>query len=625
VNGVVDATLRLLSNDAVQPETDIPLHADVESAPIAEVSPPADAAAVAAGQEVTHRLVIANRGGSPLAVTLSARSLPEESPACDPREALATQSSGELSRIDLASGAVERIAYVHDPWNGLAAAPDGASAYVVESGAGVVQRIALDTGATEVVAGGVPGATLALSPDGGTLYRSESARGFLRVQDVASGAVRMAAAGLQQPGPLAVSADGTAVYLAETGAGRLLRVDVATGGITTVASDLGVIAGLDVDEASGSAFVSVPDRYQVLSVDLATGTATSLADLLASPQGLAALPEALLVAESGSGRILRIDRASGAVSVVARGLTAPAGIALLPARGCGAPAIRFDPPSTTVPPGGTAEIATVLSGLGVRSGSYAQEIHVSSNDPARPDIAVPVALTVMGAPRLDLGGDEVSVSSVLGFAGPGAVTRHTLQPGTLPVAQARLEVGVNGGFSGRDMKATFVAKGEVLLVVGGTGRACFPGTLERTLSDATLESLLTDGSLQVTVQNAESVTSACADNQHSVTLSLSPRLETLDFGAVSGDQPVTRSVLVANAGTADLTVSSVSSDLPQIVPAAAVPFAVPPGGALRLFFTFNPGAPGPFTGSLTIGSDDPLTPLRVVPVTGTVASGPGAR
>jgi subtilisin family serine protease/sugar lactone lactonase YvrE len=621
VEGVVDATLRLVSNDSTAPEVDLPLHVETRVAPIADVSPPTDAATVPADQDVTHRLTIGNRGGSPLTVALSARSRPEASPGCEAREALVTQSSGELSRIDLATGAVERVAYVHDPWIGLAVAPDGAGAYVTEFGSGVIERIALDTGATVVAAGGVTHGALALSPDGLTLYRSEPAAGVLRAQDVASGAVFTVTSGLNQPGDLAVSADGASILLAETGAGRLVRVDVATGATATVAPDSGVIAGLDVDRASGLVFVSVPARHQVLAIDPATGASTIVADVLESPQGVAVLPHGdVLVVESVAERVLRVDGNSGAVSVVAQNLIGPAGLALLPPRGCGSPVIGFDPLFATVPAGATEDIATILSAAGVGGGAYSQEVDIATNDPARPEITVPVTLTIAGAPLLDLGGDDLAVSSTGVFTGPGAITQHTLQVAAGPVVQARLELDASGDFSGRDMTATLTVDGQPLLALGGTGLSCSTATLERTLPDAMAGRLLTQGSIPVTVRNAPSVTSSCADNRHSVTLLVSQRLEALDFGSVPLGFPVTRSVLLANRGTANLTVSSVSTDLPEVSATVAVPFVLPPGDALRVLVTLRPDAPGPLAGSLSVGSDDPSTPVRVVPIRATVAT-----
>jgi hypothetical protein len=105
-----------------------------------------------------------------------------------------------------------------------------------------------------------------------------------------------------------------------------------------------------------------------------------------------------------------------------------------------------------------------------------------------------------------------------------------------------------------------------------------------------------------------------------VTLLVSQRLEALDFGSVPLGFPVTRSVLLANRGTANLTVSSVSTDLPEVSATVAVPFVLPPGDALRVLVTLRPDAPGPLAGSLSVGSDDPSTPVRVVPIRATVAT-----
>ncbi|HEV8121997.1 MAG TPA: choice-of-anchor D domain-containing protein, partial [Candidatus Polarisedimenticolia bacterium] len=355
------------------------------------------------------------------------------------------------------------------------------------------------------------------------------------------------------------------------------------------------------------------------AIDLRTGDPAVLRDGLEGPQGLALLPHgSLLVAESGPGRLLRIDSTTGAVAIVAQGLISPAGVVALPPRGCGSPVITFDRSSATVQGGDTLAVATTLSAAELLDGVYEQEVHVLSNDPAKPDITVPVSLTVHGTPRLDVGGDEVVSSSFQNFTGSGAATVHTLLPGAVAAVEARLEIEADGSFNRRDQTATLIAEGETLLVVGGTGLDCAPASLERPLPADTADRLLADGIVQITVQNAAAVSSPCPGNRHGVTLRVSPRIDALDFGLVQEAHPTTRSLLVANRGTAALTVSSVTTDRLEIVPAQSAPFVLAPGGSRRLSFTYNPGPDGPVTGSLTLVSDDPATPVRVLPVTGTV-------
>lgn len=72
-------------------------------------------------------------------------------------------------------------------------------------------------------------------------------------------------------------------------------------------------------------------------------------------------------------------------------------------------------------------------------------------------------------------------------------------------------------------------------------------------------------------------------------------------------------------GTAPLTVSSVTAAAPYTVDVSACS-GIPPGGRCSAIVVFNPTAAGTFPATLTLNSNDPISPGPSVTVTGTASS-----
>jgi hypothetical protein len=70
---------------------------------------------------------------------------------------------------------------------------------------------------------------------------------------------------------------------------------------------------------------------------------------------------------------------------------------------------------------------------------------------------------------------------------------------------------------------------------------------------------------------------------------------------------------LANAGHCPLTISAITSSAPEfVVPEVlSFPLMIAPGGDLELTVRFAPTAFGPATGTITIASDDPASPLAL--------------
>src|SRR5439155_15923317 len=74
-------------------------------------------------------------------------------------------------------------------------------------------------------------------------------------------------------------------------------------------------------------------------------------------------------------------------------------------------------------------------------------------------------------------------------------------------------------------------------------------------------------------------------------------------------------VNVRNTGSDTLLVSSIASNKPDFVPSTAS-LTIPPRSSALLTVTFTPVSPGIINGSLTLQSNDPDSPVLVLPLSG---------
>lgn len=102
-------------------------------------------------------------------------------------------------------------------------------------------------------------------------------------------------------------------------------------------------------------------------------------------------------------------------------------------------------------------------------------------------------------------------------------------------------------------------------------------------------------------------------------ISISPL--TLNFGVVTVDMIDTQTTVISNLGKADLTVTGLSisgsNDFVLNAAAPSIPFALAPGSSAEVPVDYTPGEAGGDSGTLTIDSDDPDTPVLSVALTGT--------
>lgn len=99
-----------------------------------------------------------------------------------------------------------------------------------------------------------------------------------------------------------------------------------------------------------------------------------------------------------------------------------------------------------------------------------------------------------------------------------------------------------------------------------------------------------------------------------------PRLDVrppaLDLGTISPGETASGLLQVHNVGGLPLTVQRVSVDSGPFSVSSQGPYTFPPGTFWAITVIFAPGAPGTYSATVTIESNDPLGPVVRVPVTG---------
>ena len=89
------------------------------------------------------------------------------------------------------------------------------------------------------------------------------------------------------------------------------------------------------------------------------------------------------------------------------------------------------------------------------------------------------------------------------------------------------------------------------------------------------------------------------------------------FGHTCVGSHVDEALTINNAGHCSLSISSITSSSADFLAPSVVsyPLVVAPGGSIEVAIRFQPSSVGAKSGTITIGSDDPLSPAFVA-VTG---------
>jgi hypothetical protein len=95
-------------------------------------------------------------------------------------------------------------------------------------------------------------------------------------------------------------------------------------------------------------------------------------------------------------------------------------------------------------------------------------------------------------------------------------------------------------------------------------------------------------------------------------------VDTGSFGRVCQGASRTLPVTISNSGLCPLSISSIASSSPEFEVAQVLtfPLVVAPGGAIEIPIRFAPTTPGTKSATITIASNDPTAPSKVVTLTG---------
>ena len=240
-------------------------------------------------------------------------------------------AAGELSKVALDTGAKTVVAQLATALDNLAIAPDG-TVYVSNMADNSIQAVNPDTGAVRMLTRGKLAVPAGLKVDGGSLFVADVFS--FRQIDIATGAVtdlrRMHGTGVELEYPFAVGLSAQKIALASWFTGTVQMIDR-----TTMKSEImthGWKAPYDaLPLADGS----------VLVAEIATGSITQasgpnfdtrrvITSGLAGPVQMVLGPDGGLFVTEAAGNIVRINLADGSKTTAASGLALPEGLAFTP-------------------------------------------------------------------------------------------------------------------------------------------------------------------------------------------------------------------------------------------------------------------------------------------------------
>jgi streptogramin lyase len=240
-------------------------------------------------------------------------------------------ATGELSKVELATGRKTVMKQLQPSLDNLAIAPDG-TVYVSNMANNQVQAYDPASGALRTLTSGKVAVPAGLKVDGNTLWVADIF-GFLEV-DATSGATkdvfRMHATDSQMDYPFAVGVSAKQFALASWFTGTVQILDRATRKTTAM------IHGLKAP------FDAIPmEDGSVLYAEIATGTVTRasgadykttavVASGLAGPVQMTLGRDGALYVTEAAGKLTRIDLADGKKTEIASGLALPEGVAQTP-------------------------------------------------------------------------------------------------------------------------------------------------------------------------------------------------------------------------------------------------------------------------------------------------------
>ena len=196
----------------------------------------------------------------------------------------------------------------------VAITPNGATAYVVNSGSGTVTPVSLTTLATRspIRVGSKPVA-IVITPNGKTAYVANYGSGTVTPITVATGRAGAAIRVGSDPDALAVTPNGKTVYVANYGSGTVTPITVATGRAGTAIRVGSRPDALAVTPNGATLYVANGGSATVTPVAVSTGRAARAIATARTPVALAVTPDGrtLYVVSAAAGTLTPFASATG--------------------------------------------------------------------------------------------------------------------------------------------------------------------------------------------------------------------------------------------------------------------------------------------------------------------------
>jgi hypothetical protein len=241
-------------------------------------------------------------------------------------------------------------------------------------------------------------------------------------------------------------------------------------------------------------------------------------------------------------------------------------------------------------------------------GDYPATLTVTSNDPAHPNLTVPLSGSAAYPPVTQVSPAALTFTAV---AGASDSRMLTLTNGGLgPLTYSLAPVGTPPPWlSFIPASGDLASGGSVQVTVGANAAALFGGIYTAVLRVSTNDPLHPQIDVPITF-----------------TVVGTPRIavspDHLDFGPGYLGAAQSLTLDVSNPGTQTLNVSSMTSDSPDFVVSGPTSFAVAPMDSRLVSVTDRRQIEGNASGTLTIASNDATTPSVGVPLTGSAADAP---
>jgi hypothetical protein len=270
--------------------------------------------------------------------------------------------------------------------------------------------------------------------------------------------------------------------------------------------------------------------------------------------------------------------------------------------------------SGIVPMGSSTEIDLTFNAFGLFGGEYAGNMIILSNDPVTPEYKVQLNLSVIGAPDIDYSLAGFDSTSMQGFNTIDAITEHNFVTPYSSAGDGHLHITVEGDFNSSSEYADIYIDGKLIGIINP--EVSEPTTKIFNVSKSDLNDYLSDGMVQVIIDNSPAVGGSYLSSYHAVRLSYSGSVDTLLFGDSYVNSTTSRNIIIENAGTDLLELSDISVDN-NVFSLSHSSLDINYNEQDTLIVYFLPAALQTFAGLITFTTNDPDEGTIEIPVSGT--------